>query len=286
MTQKYLSSLIDRFLPPHIRSEYETFTLFVKKYLVYLEEEDNLYYYIQEFLKYVDIDKLDTVDDELAIELMIKQYLSSFPLYLTDNVDVKVLIKNAKDFYRVKGAEKSYVFLFRLMDNPDIGFYYPQDDILRMSEPGNYMSDIKRLHDNIYYAFYTYAIKDVQMPLVFVKNIIRAMLHPIGSQFFYFYLILDEISDPYFDSAVPYDSIHALVSDMGKTEDIFNEVQVVFHVDECKFNAVDDAPIIGSWIIFTLNNIGGGVINFRDVENPVDNRKHVYVREDYYSEIL
>ena len=51
--------------------------------------------------------------------------------------DKKLIAQYFKDFYESKSNEQSYRFLFKLLYNQDIDFYYPGEDILRVSD-GNF----------------------------------------------------------------------------------------------------------------------------------------------------
>jgi hypothetical protein len=44
------------------------------------------------------------------------------------------LIKNIREFYKAKGSEKTYKFLFRVLYDSDIELYYPKSDILKISD--------------------------------------------------------------------------------------------------------------------------------------------------------
>jgi len=44
------------------------------------------------------------------------------------------MLKNIKDFYQTKGSEKSYELLFRLLYDSACDFYYPKQDMLRVSD--------------------------------------------------------------------------------------------------------------------------------------------------------
>lgn len=48
--------------------------------------------------------------------------------------DRKLLFKKVKDFYKSKGSEKSFEFLFRVLFNTDIHITYPKENILRASD--------------------------------------------------------------------------------------------------------------------------------------------------------
>lgn len=93
-------------------------------------------------LKNTDIDR--TID--LFLDSYRKTYLENFPVELALNqetgekLNVRNLIKNIKRFYSAKGSEKSYRFLFRMIYNSEVDFYYPKQDVLRLSD-GKWSSD-------------------------------------------------------------------------------------------------------------------------------------------------
>ena len=76
------------------------------------------------------------------VDLIRKELIPQIPqkLYRDDNatnyneVDVQKFIKFSKQFYKSKGTEKSIQFLFRILFNSDVSFYYPKTDMLRVSD--------------------------------------------------------------------------------------------------------------------------------------------------------
>jgi len=91
-----------------------------------------IYRMITNMLEETDIDK-NMIDDYLAEYK--KQYIPNIPLRedLTKE-DVKLILKNIREFYKAKGTEASYKFLFNVVFEDDIDFYYPKVDILRASD--------------------------------------------------------------------------------------------------------------------------------------------------------
>lgn len=202
--KKYLSILIDRFVPEYVREEYTQFTAFIRHFLEYCEEEGKVYTLVSEFLHFLDLDKLDPYDpysgDSEVLEEYIHMYLSSFPLYRINDIDVVKLIKNAKDFYSCKGTERSYQFLFRLLNHVGtFSFYYPSNDILTVSHATDgIVSGEKKIHDNYYRAYYTYEIRSTRFGYVELKDIIESLLHPAGCKAFFLRSIQDECElNPY-----------------------------------------------------------------------------------------
>ena len=49
--------------------------------------------------------------------------------------DKAQVLKNIKDFYRAKGNEASFQYIFRILyGKEDVTFYYPSNDIMRLSD--------------------------------------------------------------------------------------------------------------------------------------------------------
>jgi hypothetical protein len=77
----------------------------------------------------------------------IETSIDKYVLYLKDELypslpatyygDKRLIAKYFKDFFQSKGTEQSYRFLFRLLYDQEIEFYYPGQDILRVSD-GNF----------------------------------------------------------------------------------------------------------------------------------------------------
>ncbi len=83
---------------------------------------------ISNLILYRDID--ETIEE--FISLHTTEYL--FGISSNISTDIKNLIKNIRQFYRSKGTEQSFKFLFRAIFNAEVEFYYPRDDILRVSD--------------------------------------------------------------------------------------------------------------------------------------------------------
>ena len=85
------------------------------------------------------------------VELFRKEFLNGF----SKNADINTanLLKHIKDFYRAKGNENSFRYIFRLLFGiEDVEFYYPSNDILRLSD-GRWTLDksVKILTDSASY---------------------------------------------------------------------------------------------------------------------------------------
>ena len=67
------------------------------------------------------------------VELFRKEFLQGVPKGMLANK--ASMLKHIKDFYRAKGNESSFQFIFRLLyGKEDVTFYYPSTDILRLSD--------------------------------------------------------------------------------------------------------------------------------------------------------
>ena len=85
------------------------------------------------------------------VELFRKEFLTGF----TKNADISTsnLLKHIKDFYRSKGNENSFRYIFRLLfDIDDIEFFYPGTEVMRLSD-GRWTLDksVKILTDSASY---------------------------------------------------------------------------------------------------------------------------------------
>lgn len=130
-----LSPFIKEQFPLFVQTDYPKLVLFIKAYYEWLEHEGNVGYLTS---------KLDTVwDVDLNLDEFYSHfkntYLDSFPEIFAANAsgnkpNKKTLLKKIRDFYGNKGTESSYKFLFRVLYDSDLEFYYPKNDILKVSD--------------------------------------------------------------------------------------------------------------------------------------------------------
>ena len=130
-----LSPFIKEQFPLFVQTDYPKLVLFIKAYYEWLEQEGNVGYLTS---------KLDTVwDVDLNLDEFYSHfkntYLDSFPEIFAENdsgnkPNKKTLLKKIRDFYGNKGTESSYKFLFRILYDSDVEFYYPKNDILKVSD--------------------------------------------------------------------------------------------------------------------------------------------------------
>ena len=109
---------------------------FLEAYYEYLEQVGKPYEILGNLQNYFNIDK--TVHDFL--QYFKTQFGKDVPQAIFANANKPHVIKRLRDFYRAKGSEKSFQFLFRLLYKEEIEFYYPSIDMLRISD-GRYTKD-------------------------------------------------------------------------------------------------------------------------------------------------
>lgn len=130
-----LSPFIKEQFPLFMQTDYPKLVLFIKAYYEWMEQEGNVGYLTS---------KLDTVWDvdrnlEEFYSHFKNTYLDSFPELFAVNdsgnkPNKKTLLKKIRDFYGNKGTESAYKFLFRVLYDSDLEFYYPKNDILKASD--------------------------------------------------------------------------------------------------------------------------------------------------------
>jgi len=125
---KKISLLAGRLLPPFVIEDYPQFAKFIKMFLQYIERQKGEYDIVANLLNYNDVD--DTLSD---FEYLFKEeFAKTFPIVIAD--DVALLVKNIRDFYKSKGTEDSFRFLFNTIFHTDVQFFYPKFHILKCSD--------------------------------------------------------------------------------------------------------------------------------------------------------
>jgi hypothetical protein len=129
-----ISSFVSSQMPEFVRVDHPVIVSFLSAYYEWLDTNEQ---YISP-MSLESVSDIDRTMDEFVAHFK-KEFLLDFPeqLALSDTgnpVDPKKLIKNIKAFYRAKGTEKAYQFLFRIFYDTTVEFYYPKKDILRLSD--------------------------------------------------------------------------------------------------------------------------------------------------------
>ena len=128
-------------LPDFVNKREDLFRAFIESYYEWLEQKTNVF---GRTALLQNINDIDTTLDEYIIHFK-REFLLNFPEKLAVDADgnlinERTLLKNIKDFYRSKGSETSYEFLFRILYDSSLDFYYPKVDILKASD-GNWVEE-------------------------------------------------------------------------------------------------------------------------------------------------
>ena len=132
---EHIHPQIPQQLPEFVRVDHPTLVAFLAAYYEWMDMQTDNLLSPMKLGSVIDVDK--TLD--MFIHSFKQEYLLNFPEKLASNnentpTDERKLIKNIKAFYAAKGTEKTYEFLFRILYDTNIEFYYPKKDILRLSD--------------------------------------------------------------------------------------------------------------------------------------------------------
>ena len=125
-----ISVKVEGQLPDFVKQDHPTFVAFLEAYYEYMEEQGKPIEVVGNLQNYINLDK--TTDDFL--EYFKQQFGKDLPEAIFANANKPFVLKNLRDFYLSKGSEKSFRFLFRLLNKEEIEFYYPSEDMLRVSD--------------------------------------------------------------------------------------------------------------------------------------------------------
>jgi len=142
------SLLVPSQLPEFIRDnpDYSNFVLFLQAYYEWLEETNNVTDRTKNLLNYKDIDETTTE----FLDYFYNDFLSYFPTEIL--ADKRKVIKIAKELYQSKGTPASFQFLFRILYNSDVDFFYTKDAVLKASSGKWYVAkSLKLASDSLDY---------------------------------------------------------------------------------------------------------------------------------------
>ena len=125
---KKISPLIESQFPEHIRENGPNFVAFLEAYYEYLEQTNKAGNAIRTLNDNQDIDR--TVSD--FVEYFRREFALSIPKSAL--ADKRLIVKHIREFYRSRGSQKSFKFLFHILFGKEVDFYYPGEDILRASD--------------------------------------------------------------------------------------------------------------------------------------------------------
>jgi hypothetical protein len=122
-----ISNLVASQVPFFVRNDHENFVAFVEAYYEFLEQQTGVVNVSKNLLNQADVDLTD-----IFVEKFYDNFLPFIPKDTA--VDKTLILKHIKDFYRSRGTEKSIRFLMRILFDEDVDFYYPQRDVLKVSD--------------------------------------------------------------------------------------------------------------------------------------------------------
>jgi len=130
-----ISSIISEYLPDFVNQDHLLFADFIEAYYEWSGRKENPHGTSATLMDTMNID--NTLDS--FVDYFKETYLHNFPntfykISNTSEVNNKTVLKNIQQFYSSKGSEKSYKFLFRILHNSGVDFYYPKTDILKVSD--------------------------------------------------------------------------------------------------------------------------------------------------------
>ena len=131
-----ISVKVEGQLPAFVKQDHPTFVAFLEAYYEYMEQVGKPYEIVGNLNNYVNLDKTTTT----FLEYFKKQFGEDIPEAVFANANKPFVLKHLRDFYRSKGSQKSFQFLFRLLYKEEIDFYFPGKDMLRVSD-GKYVKD-------------------------------------------------------------------------------------------------------------------------------------------------
>ena len=85
---------------------------------------------IQQLLAYADIDNTTfTFFDKFKAS-----FLESLPESITDDINIRNLIKSVKDLYEARGTEEGHRLFFRILFDQESSLLYPRDNMMKLSD--------------------------------------------------------------------------------------------------------------------------------------------------------
>ena len=138
-----ISVKVEGQLPQFVKEDHATFVAFMEAYYEYMEQQGKPYEIIGNLNNYADVDKSTTE----FLNYFKKQFGKNIPEAVFANANKPFVLKHLRDFYRTKGSEKAFQFLFRLLYKEEISFYFPGEDMLRTSDGKYGKSQIIRVTD-------------------------------------------------------------------------------------------------------------------------------------------
>jgi hypothetical protein len=130
-----ISSAVSDILPGFVSNNHQGFVDFMEAYYEWMEQIENPHGTSVTLVDLMDVDKTFDSFIEYFMDIYLKDFPENLAVDSSGNVlSKKTIIKNINDFYSCKGTEKSYKLFLRILYDSDVEFYYPKEDILRVSD--------------------------------------------------------------------------------------------------------------------------------------------------------
>lgn len=128
MTNTRFDKLAGDKLPQFLKAEAPKLVKFIEAYYEWMQGGGNALHAIDNIRANKNVDE--------TTNSLLNQFHNEFMKYVPRNivVDKKLILKHIKDLYLSKGTEKSFRLLFKILYDEDIFFYYPKEDVLRVSD--------------------------------------------------------------------------------------------------------------------------------------------------------
>lgn len=135
--EKTISALVQTQLPDFINGSHPQFKRFIELYYEWLEQNatagmsntaGNTIYHAMQIGDYRDID--ETPDE--FVRYFKDELLPHFPE--NPSLDIKKILKSAREYYNKKGGEESLKWLFKALYDTDLEVNYPKEQILIASD--------------------------------------------------------------------------------------------------------------------------------------------------------
>lgn len=136
-TEKTVSAYVSSQLPDFIKADHPKFKRFLELYYQWLENNNtsgisntagNTIYHAMQIGNYRDIDETPSE--------FIKYFRDELLPYVPENssLDIRKILKSAREFYSKKGSDESVRWLFKVLFNEEIEINYPKEQILIASD--------------------------------------------------------------------------------------------------------------------------------------------------------
>ena len=90
---------------------------------------------------------LEYRDIDTTLDRFISYFRDEFMYQIPGDIlaDKRNILKHIKEFYQARGTENSFRFLFRIMFNQEVEFYYPKVDLFRTSDARWYVQHVMKV---------------------------------------------------------------------------------------------------------------------------------------------